>query len=225
MCDLMASEMADRVFMERRLRSVDLTEEGVQCWFEGEVVFADKVVVTVPSALLGGIEWPVEMPYEYSQAWGAVRMARAIKVCLEFESAWWEGTDWKGRLLSDLDCQQVWIGGREGASVLSCYICGSRADSVRQDGDPVERVLAELGSMFPGALDGFMSGTVYDWVGEEFSGGAFPSLPVGAVGVCRDWLGKSWEGIHFAGDGTGRWFGFMEGALESAERVVREIGS
>ncbi|MFO0370474.1 MAG: FAD-dependent oxidoreductase [Armatimonadota bacterium] len=31
--------------------------------------------------------------------------------------------------------------------------------------------------------------------------------------------------IHFAGEATAAWFGFIEGALESAERVAKELTS
>lgn len=221
LCERMTLELGERVHLGRRLRSVDLTEEGVQCWFEGEMVFADRVVVTVPTALLGGIEWPVEMPVEYQTAWSAVGMGRVVKVLLRFEEAWWEGLDWRGRLLCDLPCQQVWIGG---SRVLTCYICGSMASVVRGSRDAVGMVLRGLAEVFPAAASSFVEGELVDWVGDEFAGGAFPSLGVGSVGAVKDWPGRAWEGIHFAGDGTAQWFGFMEGALESAERVVGEIG-
>jgi monoamine oxidase len=36
-------------------------------------------------------------------------------------------------------------------------------------------------------------------------------------------LGKPEGRIHFAGEHTSAWTGWMQGALESARRVVREI--
>jgi len=36
-------------------------------------------------------------------------------------------------------------------------------------------------------------------------------------------MGRPEGRVHFAGEHTSAWMGWMEGALESAERVAREV--
>ncbi len=222
LCDQIGRLIEGQVLMGKPLRSIDVIDDGIQCWFDGEMAFADHVVIAVPGSKLSEIEWPLDLPFEYFDAWQSLKMARAIKVVIEYESAWWESLDWKGRLMGKLECQQVWIGGREGAAALTCYICGDQADVVRRSSDPV-RVCADSIAQVFSESGTVMGGELIDWVDNEWAGGAFPYLPSGAVLATEDWLSRSFGRIHFAGDHTSQWIGFMEGALESAERVVKEI--
>lgn len=224
LCELIAEHFEDHLYLQRPLRSVEIREYGVECWFEGEVAFVDRLVVAIPPPCLKTVEWPLEMPEGYAQAWQSVSMSRTIKVCLEYESAWWKESGWTGRLLTNLPCQQVWIGGREGASVLNCYINGTKAAGLIQS-DPARACANSIADVFPEAKGIAYTATIQNWINDPFSQGGFPSLPAGAIGQTQDWLRKPWQGIHFAGDHAADWFGFMEGALESAERVAREIES
>jgi len=61
-------------------------------------------------------------------------------------------------------------------------------------------------------------------VSDPYSQGAFTSLAPGAVTKGLPEIAEPWERVHFAGDHTATWTGFIEGALESAERVAAEIG-
>jgi monoamine oxidase len=61
--------------------------------------------------------------------------------------------------------------------------------------------------------------------------GTFPFVPFIAMFIQPDQFNCLWpaarqaEGrVHFAGAHTSVFFGWQDGALESAERVVREIG-
>ena len=53
-------------------------------------------------------------------------------------------------------------------------------------------------------------------------GGGLAGLWVGQIGFI-DTLAAPEGRIHFAGEHTSPWTGWMQGALESARRVVREI--
>lgn len=222
LCESIAAELSIPVQAGRVLRSVEAKEEGIALWFEGEVDLFDRVVIALPPKPALRIEWPEDFPEEKLQAWEAIGMARTIKVCLTFKSRFWEGT-WPGRLLCDLPCQQVWDGGRDQAAILNCYIAGDRAASIVSSSDPVQTVVRALSEILPGVKDQFVKGELIDWLGDPFSGGAFPSLRPGSTLAAWPHLRTSWDRIHFAGDHTADWFGFIEGALESAERVTQEI--
>lgn len=218
----LAGQLDNPVILGRPLRSVDIKEDGVECWFDGEMIFVDRVVIAIPPKNLLKIEWPLDMDARYEEAWCGLEMSRTIKVVLEYDEPWWEGSGWSGRLLSNRSCQQVWIGGRGGANVLTCYLGGDWAEEIRNSPNPVADCAQGLKEVFPEA-SAPKSGQLIDWIGDEWSGGAFPSVKVGGYLAGREWIGKPNGCIHFAGDYSAEWIGFMEGALESAERVVNEI--
>lgn len=64
-----------------------------------------------------------------------------------------------------------------------------------------------------------------DWCREEFSKGGYTSVcGPGNLTNCGNSLREPFGRIHWAGTETARiWTAYMEGALESAERVVEEI--
>ena len=66
---------------------------------------------------------------------------------------------------------------------------------------------------------------VHDWVNDPFSlGGYSLHYNLGYSLKAEELFNQPYESIHFAGtDTANEWRGYIEGALESAERVVREI--
>jgi len=76
-----------------------------------------------------------------------------------------------------------------------------------------------LGRMFPGLQENFERGATKCWAEDEWSRGAWAF-----VGL-RDFLSASSpEGrIHFAGEHLSPWFSWMQGALDSSLRAVKQI--
>ncbi len=226
LCQRMAAGLATSPHLSRPLASVESKPEGVALWFEGETAFADKCILTVPPKPLLNIDFPNDFPEAKIEAWRKMGSARAVKVCLRFARAFWQAEDgWKGRMIADLPFQQIWDGGQEGAVVLSAYICGDEAEWVLRRPDPIETIISALAEVSPAARTEFQEGWIHDWINDPWAMGAFSSLAPGSVFGSLPHLQTPWEGVHFAGEYTSSWSGFIEGALESAERVVEEVMS
>lgn len=210
-CAQMAARLAQPVLTGTPVKQI--TESG-EVVIEGQARRFDRVVCAVPPSqfrVLGLGDPPC-------------RMARAIKIILEFTEPWWLEKSWTGRMICDLPCQQTWSGGRGGCHAISCYVCGDAAMALLNRPDPVDSALRALAEIHPEATESFTSGILVDWTQEPFIEGAFPSIPVGAFDnwqAAREPRGA----IHFAGDWATGQIGFVEGALESADRVAEEIGS
>ncbi len=219
----MAARLKNPVVLNRPLRSVQAREDVVELWFDGEMAFVDQVVLTIPPACLLGIDFFDTVPTEKSLAWEMIGGSRAIKVCMEFEEPFWRESGWAGRALSDLPFQQIWDGGHGGAAILTAYICGDQAEKVAERSDPVDYVVRAVSQLDPRAENQFIQGWLYDWPNDEWAQGAFSYLPPGSVMTALPHMGTRCGRIHFAGEHTASWLGFIEGALESAERVAKEI--
>ncbi|ARU40483.1 hypothetical protein CCB80_04740 [Armatimonadetes bacterium Uphvl-Ar1] len=246
--------MAERFSDVRLGRAVQRIqpESGEIEFVDGERLVFDRVVGAVPGPILDrlidgvdraaedGREPEIGEVREWSVRKSRTRMARAVKVVLEFDRPWWREKNWTGRMICDLPCQQTWEIGRGNLHALGCYVCGDEAKWLVRREDSVDVALRALSEIHPEASRYFMGGIVQDWIHDEYSWGAFPYYPPGsaprslqfkvidpdmAAGVVserKSWVGP-WGRLHVAGDWACSWMGFIEGALESAERVAGEI--
>ena len=76
---------------------------------------------------------------------------------------------------------------------------------------------------FPGVRSEFEKGTVYRWSTDPWTRGAFAVYRPGQLTTLMPVLASAESGLHFAGEHTSVWTGWMEGALESGERAAREV--
>lgn len=204
------------------LRGVDDRGEYAVLQFGDEVREVDKVVIALPKSVLDRIVFTPPIPQSQIEAMKGIAMGRAMKALLFFESPWWQETDWTGCLHSDGFLQQVWAA-PNGAAVLCVYICGESAELLKDLPNPVQVLYDELVKLIPDSSTGFRGGELRDWISEPFSSGGFPhSTPLDPGGAWQT-ASRPHGRVHFAGDWAASWMGFVEGALESAERVVQEI--
>lgn len=146
----------------------------------------------------------------------AGRAAPAIKIGLSFSRPFWLDHGWSGSMLSDGPAGQTWrpLGD---APNLVCYLCGRQARLASEDpAGAALRAVAALEEAWPGAQEAWTGARLCDWVGDPWAGGGFSAPGPGP-----------WESpdprIEFAGEPFSPWYGFMEGALESAARAVARI--
>jgi monoamine oxidase len=153
----------------------------------------------------------------------ACGMGRAIKIVFEFDTPWWRKDGWNGSMFCDGPLQQLWDGTIGEAPILSAYICGEQAKEWLAKPEPVREALQHLAKIAPEASDHFVRGWVHDWCNDPYSRGAYSNLPPGYVLHFMQHISTPEQRVHFAGEHTAMWTGFIEGAIESAERVVPEV--
>lgn len=222
-----AEQMAARLRNEIRtrcpLRRVERTGSRVILLFDDERVEADRAILALPPPALRHVEFDPPLVGGQPEAWEACPSSRTVKIVLRFRRAFWEDEGWPGRLLTDAPIQQAWEATRGGAPTVNVYVNGNDADFLRRGPDPVKRALSDLERVFPAARAEFVAGWLFDWPSDPWAGGGFSALPPGyALGAMRD-VFASEGGLHFAGEHTALENGFVEGALESAERAVAEV--
>ena len=76
---------------------------------------------------------------------------------------------------------------------------------------------------FPAIRSEFEKGAVRRWSAEPWARGAFALYRPGEMTTLMPELASAEGGLHFAGEHTSTWTGWMEGALESGERAAREV--
>lgn len=207
------------------LKRVKVDKNKVHLESDAETLIYDRVVLTLSPPCLERIIFDPPLESDKRCALEGCQMSRAIKVVWEFDDFWWRDAGWGGSMLSDTPLQQTWDGTLGEAPILSAYITGDEAKAWAKNPLAVECLLGELEECFPGAAKHFVQGWLHDWIHDSHSLGAFSHLCPGYVLQNMEHISPPVERIHFAGEHTSTWTGFIEGALESAERVAEEIKS
>lgn len=223
LCERMLSKLHSEAHFGKVLQRVRQDSEGVTLIFEDGQVRVDRVILTLPPPALERVVFEPALTGQKRCAIEASRMGRTVKISWEFEEAWWQDQGWGGNMMCDGPIQQIWDGSMGEAPMLTAYICGNEAANWAKLGDPVRAGIYELSQILPEAAKTFKRGWYHDWVTDPFCQGSFSHLSPGFVLEHMEQMSQSVGRVHFAGEHTGLWTGFIEGALESAERVVPEV--
>lgn len=230
----LAARLGDRVVTgspARRIVQHGDTDAGlVEVHTDTKVWRARRVVVAVPPALCGRIAFEPKLPALRDELHQREPMGATIKFHVQYETTWWRDEGFSGEAVCTEGPISVVFDNTSHDGAQPALLAFSVGRAARDLGalDPDERrrrVLDVLATCFgPDALavTGF---TEKDWSAEEWSRGCpTGSMPPGVMSVHGPALRKPCGRIHWAGTETARqWTGYMEGAVESGERVAAEV--
>lgn len=223
LCSRMLSTLNAAPAFGRVLRGVRQERGGVTLFLSDGAVQVDRVVLTLPPRCLERVWFDPPLRPEQSSAIRACRMGRAVKIAWQFDHPWWLDEGWNGGLLSDGPLQTVWDASIGETPILCAFVCGRDAIAWRRMENPVRAGLEALTRHCPAANLSFTRGWFHDWIGAPFAQGVYSHMRPGYALNHLRFIASPFDRIHFAGEHTATWSGFMEGALESAERVANEV--
>ena len=192
-----------------------------------ETLRGDRAVCALPCPVIGRILDEARLSEVKQRAIREQYYSRTVKVFLQSRTRFWLKDGWSGHVTTDLPIERLTPDpgadpGSRGA--LAAYPIGDYTASLEKM-TPDERVNAALeqaGRIFPDLAANFEGGVDYCWGLDPWQRGSFALHAPGQIGFI-DVLAKAEGRIHFAGEHTSAWTGWMQGALESARRVVAEI--
>ena len=80
-----------------------------------------------------------------------------------------------------------------------------------------------MSNVFPDLTTNFVKGSVYRWALDPWARGAFAVFRPGQMSSLMPEIPRPEGRLHFAGEHTSAWMGWMEGALESGGRAAHEV--
>lgn len=211
--------------IEQDQSSVTVTftnSEGIQ------TIVADRVICTLPFPVLKDIEISPAFSEDKRRAINELKLTPVTRTYLQFRNRLWEQAGLSGYSLSDLPIQNTYSptltqNGKNG--ILASYAGGQRALdlSAMDETDRQSFVLRQMGNLFSG-LDGqYQGGLSQIWHEDKFARGGFAYFEPGQMTSLLP-IAQLPEGrIHFAGEHTSAWHGWMNGALESGNRAAIEV--
>lgn len=225
----MAEQLGDRIRLDSPVRR--LTVDGAGAAVGGEVeTRARRVIVALPPALAGRLEYDPPLPARRDQLTQRVPMGTVIKCMALYDGPFWREDGLSGQALSLPGPVHVMFdntppNGTPG--VLMGFLEGdaARVLGAAPESERREAVVGTFARVF-GERAGRPSGYVEkEWSAEAYSRGCYagvfgPGTWTSYGRALREPVGR----IHWAGTETAtRWMGYFDGAIQAGRRAAAEV--
>lgn len=231
----LAAELGERVHVGTPVTCIAQDDDGVIVTTVGggaarEQVRARRVVVTAPPHMAARIHYEPGLPPQRDALLQRIPMGGTIKFHALYEAPFWREAGFSGEMVCTSGPVSVIFDNcsHDGAQAALVGFCVGAA--AREVGKlPVEeqqRVFEDVlvRGFGPRAREHTLL-RIKDWAADEWARGCPTGImPPGVMGLYGPALRKPCGQIHWAGTETAReWTGYMEGAVESGNRVAREV--
>ena len=233
--DRLATRLGPAVVLSHRLAAVRVgDDDAVTCSFEVGAgtrdVVADRAVLAMPFNQLRRCELGFEMPAAKRRAIAEMAYGTNAKVMISTRARPWRDARSSGTSFNDGGVyHESWetTRGFEGdVAVMTSYTGGRLGVSIGESNPEAQgrRFAEALDAVFPGTAAAFTGRAArMHWPSARHFEGSYccygPGDRVRFGGSEAEPVG----GVFFAGEHTSPWQGYMNGAVESGERVAREV--
>jgi monoamine oxidase len=221
-----------KVILNARVKQISQTEKSVKVLFEKsgrvETLEAEKLICTIPFSVLREINFAPNLPEAKAKAIRELAYTRITKVFLQTKRAEWDKQNLGSSIWTDTPCERIFnASGKRGdeRGIFTIWTDGSGANLPDKLSDKarINWGKKEFARALPFMKNQIETGATKSWTNDEFVRGAYSHFTVGQLKNLQSHLKTAVGRIHFAGEHTAENTPGMEGALESAERVVGEI--
>lgn len=207
-------------------------DDGVVVRANGSTLRAERVIVAIPPALYGRIEFDPLLPGPKGQLSQHMPMGAVIKTHTYYDTPWWRADGLNGQALSpDRAVGVVFDNSPDDRScgVLLGFFEGDHARQASAVGPDERRAIVEddLVAFFGEQARESTGYVENDWCSEPWSGGAYAGrFTTGGWTTFGPTLRRPHGRIHFAGTETATvWNGYLDGAVSAGERVATEVAA
>lgn len=229
----LAEKLGDKVLLGRKVMKIEHTDAGVTVHFDNkgtmESLSAEYLVCALPFPTLRKIEISPALPEDKTQTINELYMMPSSRGFFQTKTRFWQDQGLGGIKLvkTDSPAERIWdlSNVQQGTNgMLMAYLQYMNATAFDMQPANMRRSYLEnvIDGFFPGFADEVVAYHEKSWALDPWVEGAWTDL------LPDQW---SWfdiirrpEGrIHFAGEHTSIWAGWMQGAIESGKRAAEEI--
>ncbi len=225
-------EAGGKIILNARVRKIEQPKRGVRVTYASRArnlaLAADHLVCTIPFAALRDVVFAPALPPQKSKAIRELQYTRVTKVYMQGKRFEWDRRNIGTSVWTDTPLERIFeMAGDRGdeRGIFTAWMDGNGAAPPEMMSDGARQIWARsnLAAVLP-----FMKGAIErtatkSWTNDPYARGSYAHYLVGQFASLRPAVGSAIGAIHFAGEHTAEISPGMEGALESAERVVREI--
>jgi monoamine oxidase len=230
-----ADRLADRIHYASPVVRIEQDAHGVKAVFQQadsyHTLTADRLICAAPFTVQRDIEVAPAFSVEKQRAIEQLPYLSASKIFLQSKRRFWTSEGLSGFGVTDLPIGQVWDStykqpGSRG--ILQAFPLSLHSRRVTQMTEPqrIRHALEQVEMLYPGISAQFEGGVTKCWDEDRWARGAFSFYKPGEFSSLLPHVARPEGRIHFAGEHTSVWIGgWMQGALESGNRVATEIHS
>ena len=228
----LASQLRERIHYTRPVVKITHNAEGVEITIMEnglrQTVTGQFLIIAAPLTCVRRIEISPALSEPQMRAIATLAYGQVLKVPMQFRERFWlkQNSDLNKGLPGLISSVYESSKGQAGTrGLLTAYIpdkSGFEIASLSTD-QRLGKVLAKITEVHPEAQRQFEGGYVKWWQEDVWAQGTYAYFRPGDVMSLRPVLTKAEGRIHFAGEHTAGWQGYMNGAIESGHRAAQEV--
>ena len=228
----LAAKLGDRVHyatpvvkIGHSAKTVEVTclQNGARVKMQG-----DYLVCTIPFSVLRKIETAPGWSAGKREAIEQLPYTSVARVFLQSKARPWVKRGITGYTTTDLPiglAGDATFDSPGERAILESYVCGATARQVAQmsEAERVSFTLDHMDKAYPGTRANLECTASKCWDEDEWAQGAYAWFKPGQMAPLMPHIARPEGRIHFAGEHTSPWPGWMQGALASGNRAAKEI--
>jgi monoamine oxidase len=224
----MGTVLKSPVKTKKVVEAIHSSQNNVQVYCtDGSNFQADYAVCTLPFSVLRQVEINPALEDLQAEAVQELPYTAVTQIQLSMTTPFWQDDGYPPTMWTDSPLERILSVKNASGQIqgLTCWINGASANKLDKmtEREIAQLVKSEFNKIRPASEGKIEITNVLSWGSDPYAKGAYFYFAPGQMSQVRNKMAKPWKRIHFAGQHTAIATTGMEGALESAERVVREI--
>jgi monoamine oxidase len=228
----LAARLANKIRYGTAVVRVEQDTRGVRAiYLQGgthETISADYLISTLPFSILKEIEVSPPFSNAKQRVIRELPYTSATRVYLQSRREFWNGEGLGISAYTDLPIMAIvnsTLNQRGARGILDSYMTGDEARRVTQMNETqrLSFTLSQVEKVYPAIRKNFEGGTSVSWDEDRWARGAYAWFKPGQMSELLPHIARAEGRIHFAGEHTSSWPGWMQGAFQSGHRAAREI--
>ncbi|MFA1819318.1 flavin monoamine oxidase family protein [Virgibacillus oceani] len=232
------SELSESIYLEEKVETIIQKSDKIKIQTKNHhtghmhIFSGDVAITTLPFSIFHLVDI---VPYDSvshkkHQAIRELKNIPAVKIGIEFKTRFWEHLE-IGHITTDLPTRFTYtpshnIGNNESGVLLASYTWGKNAllwNNVQED-KMIHYVLRDLAKIYGDFIyNEYIQGYSINWSQDPYAGGCLTLFTPGQETDFADYIQQPEGRLHFAGEHTSWFHGWVEGAVESGIRAAVEV--
>jgi monoamine oxidase len=227
-----AARLSENITFGAPVIAIEQSGDGVKvvCLQAGRqrIFSGDRLVCAVPFSVLKSVRVSPRFSRQKQLAIERLEYTSVARVYLQTRKRFWLDEGLSGNASTDLPVMLVLersINQPGPRGILESYMAGPQARRVTamRNGERIRTTLEGIKLVYPDVPNYFEGGAAKCWDNDEWARGAYAWFRPGQMSALLPHIARAEGRIHFAGEHASTSPGWMQGALESGNRVAQEV--